>query len=108
MSSLSKCPKCQSEDIHRSRSRTTWEVWRKEITGKRPYRCENCDHRWWTSDLGPRHGDSLRVRHDGLLVPEPPNLRGTVLAYGSGRRELNLTQLDSTERLQQVASDKEG
>ena len=106
MSSLNKCPKCQSEEIHRSRSRTKWESWRKEITGKRPYRCENCEHRWWTVDLGPQRGDFSSAMTDHG-VPDPPNLKGTVLAYGPGRRDVNLAQLDNIDHAPQSVSDDE-
>ena len=51
------CPKCASEDIHRSHTRSTWEAWRKAITGKRPYRCLACDWRGWGPDFGARFGE---------------------------------------------------
>ncbi len=31
---MHQCPKSRSEDVHRSRPKTQWESWRKEITGK--------------------------------------------------------------------------
>ena len=45
-----QCPNCKSPAGHRSRSRSRWERWRKEITGKRPYRCDQCGQRWWAPD----------------------------------------------------------
>ena len=47
-----QCPNCKSAAGHRSRSRSRWERWRKEITGKRPYRCDQCGQRWWAPDEG--------------------------------------------------------
>lgn len=54
---MHECPKCQADDIHRSHTRSIWEVWRKKITGRRPYRCHACDWRGWGADLGSRFVD---------------------------------------------------
>ena len=60
------CPKCESEDIHRSHTRSTWEAWRKAITARRPYRCLACDWRGWGPDFGARFGE-----HGTRLLAEP-------------------------------------
>ena len=39
---MQTCPRCKSAKLQRSRSRSKWEVWRKEITHKRPFRCADC------------------------------------------------------------------
>jgi len=44
---MQQCPKCQSNDIRRSRSRGSWEIWRKQVTSKRPHRCNVCGWRGW-------------------------------------------------------------
>ena len=44
--SVSHCPKCHSTNLRRSPTRNWWERWRKEITGKRPYRCRTCQLAW--------------------------------------------------------------
>ena len=48
-----QCPKCESARVHRSRTRSAWERWRREITGKSPFRCQRCGWRGWKADLGP-------------------------------------------------------
>ena len=85
------CPKCGSDNIHRSRARAKWEEWRQRVTGKRPYRCRKCNWRGWGVDLGV-----LRAA-DGGLVPEPPNLRPMGLARDDRRTALDLEALDTFE-----------
>ena len=48
-----QCPRCKSDRIHFSRTRSKWEGWRKQITGKRPYRCPDCLWRGWDPDPRP-------------------------------------------------------
>ena len=91
---MHRCPQCTSDLIHRSRSRTRWEAWRKVVTGKRLYRCHTCGWRGWTDDLGPP------VTMDGATIPEPPNLQGSALAR-RGASDVDLTEIDQfgpTER----------
>ena len=76
---MQKCPKCGSDNIHRSRAKTTWENWRKETTGKRPYRCHACSWRGWGVDLGPRFTALEKEIAERAMAPEPPNLKGTPL-----------------------------
>ena len=90
-----QCPKCHSDSGHRSRSRSRWEQWRKEITGKRPYRCSECGSRWWAVDEGPRFSDDERAVAERALAPDPPNLAGTMLARDNAPvRDVNLDALD--------------
>lgn len=77
---MRECPRCKSPDIHRSRSRSKWEAWRKEITGKRLYRCAACGWRGWGIDRGPHFGDAQRQTAERAVAPEPPNLQEMALA----------------------------
>jgi predicted RNA-binding Zn-ribbon protein involved in translation (DUF1610 family) len=94
---MHQCPKCKSEHIHRSRVRTTWEGLRKEVTGKRPYRCHECGWRGWSIDLGPKFGDDELEVASRALAPDPPNLKGTDLARDERRDFVDLNQLDALE-----------
>ena len=91
---MDACPKCQSRDIHRSRARSTWEHWRKDLTGKRPFRCRACQWRGWGVDPGPTFSQEEIERAQRAIAPEPPNLQGTALAGQSRPREVDLTALD--------------
>lgn len=95
---MQQCPTCQSDDIQRSRSRSWWEQWRKEITNKRPYRCRGCGWRGWGFDTGPRAGATEQPFSAGQLAPEPPNLRdNSFLGGGARRRSVSLAALDVLE-----------
>ena len=85
------CPKCQSKEIRRSRSRSRWERWRKEITGKQPYRCRACNWRGWM-----RGGltQEMAGSHSRAMAPHPPNLAGTLLARPDPKLQLDLKELD--------------
>jgi len=86
------CPKCHSTNLRRSRTRNRWERWRKEITGKRPYRCRACQWRGWkNTGLVEEAVRSSEARAD---APEPPNLKGTLLARPDPRLSLDLKELD--------------
>jgi len=41
------CPKCGSPRVHRSRTRTFWEQFRKPLTRNRIHRCHSCGWRGW-------------------------------------------------------------
>lgn len=41
------CPKCGSPRVHRSRTRTVWERFRKNFTQARLHRCHACGWRGW-------------------------------------------------------------
>ena len=45
------CPHCNSQRVHRSHARSRVEEWRKTISGKRPYRCFECNWRGWLVPL---------------------------------------------------------
>jgi hypothetical protein len=92
---MQHCPTCKSDDIIRSRTRSRWERWRKEITEKRPFRCQGCGWRGWGVDSGPRPGEVERRVTPRFLAPEPPNLRNTSLWGESARpRSTSLVVLD--------------
>lgn len=105
---MHQCPKCNSDDIHRSRAKSKWEAWRKEITGKRPYRCHACGWRGWGADMGPKFGDRERELAERALAPEPPNLKGTGLARGEHEpNALDLNRLDVLQSIGPRESDEE-
>ena len=85
------CPNCNSTDLRRSHTRSRWERWRKEITGKRPYRCRACQWRGWKR-IGL--GDDAPSSTARAKVPDPPNLRGTALARHDSRARIDLKELD--------------
>lgn len=93
---MAHCPKCNSEDVRRSRTRSRWERWRKEITGRRPYRCRRCEWRGWLV-IDPSEIDRATRRSN---APEPPNLKGTLLARTSKVRKVDLKALDRFNSLQ--------
>jgi hypothetical protein len=86
------CPKCKSDRAHRSRSRSRWERWRKQITGKMAFRCPDCGWRGWAFDT-----DSAIVAAAApVSIPEPPNLQASALAR-TERAEIRLEELDTIE-----------
>ena len=91
------CPKCKSDDIHRSHARTRVEEWRKQITGKRLYRCRACGWRGWGVELGPRFGEGDTQLATRAMAPEPPTLTETIFSHDDQRKELRLDQLDALE-----------
>ncbi|OFW16265.1 MAG: hypothetical protein A3H29_15860 [Acidobacteria bacterium RIFCSPLOWO2_02_FULL_67_21] len=89
---MSQCPKCNSHNLRRSRTRSRWERWRKEITGRRPYRCRACDWRGW---LPISVGDAIEAREAARRkAADPPNLQGTAFARNLQRLTLDVKQLD--------------
>lgn len=89
---MAHCPSCKSDRLRRSRTRSRWERWRKEITGRRPYRCLSCNWRGW---LPIGIGDALEARTQRSQAPDPPNLRGTLLARRNPRHRFEVKQLDA-------------
>lgn len=87
---MSHCPNCNSTNLRRSPTRSRWERWRKEITGKRPYRCRGCQWRGWKA-IGLNDSDLAR---SNAATPDPPNLRGTLLARPDPRLHMDLKELD--------------
>jgi len=86
---MRQCPHCNSNRVHRSRSRTRWERWRKQITGKAAYRCVDCDWRGWAPDTG----SSTVIGIVADPFPEPPNLQDSPLAR-TERGDIRLEELD--------------
>ena len=92
---MHKCLKCKSDKIERSRSRSKWEAWRKDITGKRLFRCQTCGWRGWGYDEGPKF-DPQDVRSaNAALAPEPPNLKDTLLSRRDRRSDVDVSKLDT-------------
>lgn len=89
------CPKCHSTNLRRSPTRNRWERWRKEITGKRPYRCRACQWRGW-KPIGIVDDESS-PSSARAAAPDPPNLKGTVLARSDRRIEFDVKDLDRFE-----------
>ncbi len=95
---MQQCPVCKSDDIQRSRSRSRWERWRKEITEKRPFRCQGCGWRGWGFDTGPKVGEIERQLAAREQAPAPPNLKSTLLWGGAARPgPISLSELDVLE-----------
>jgi hypothetical protein len=89
------CPSCKSDRIHSSRTRSRWETWRKEITGKRAYRCHQCGWRGWGADSGPRFSAEQLDSASRAMAPDPPNLKETLLAREETSRKFDLGELDA-------------
>ena len=81
------CPKCGSRNIHRSRSRSAWEFWRKRITGKRTYRCASCGWRGWGVDSGIRLDEQGRRAADKAVAAK-------LKAGAAGERHNSHDELD--------------
>ena len=95
---MGHCPKCRSENLVRSRCKTRWERWRKQITGKRLYRCRACGWRGWHLNIGAMLAGSHQSR-----VFDPPNLKGTMLAREDSRLQFDLKTLDEFDRVRDKA-----
>ncbi len=67
---MEKCPKCQSMRVHRSRTRSAFERFRRNFTGKAPFRCPACGWRGWGFDFGSRAAGSPAMGRQSDL-PEP-------------------------------------
>jgi len=66
---MEKCPKCQSKRVRRSRTRPGLERVRRTLTGKAPFRCQDCNWRGWAFDFGDSHATmGLGGQPDG---PDP-------------------------------------
>lgn len=65
---MEKCPKCQSNRIHRSRSRNWWERLRRDFSRNRPYRCESCGWRGWGPETDPQFSMPAAAESD---APSP-------------------------------------
>ena len=97
---MERCPKCKAGAVRLSRTKSSWEKWRKALTGKRPFRCRLCAWRGWGLDHGPQFGEAERLAAERAVAPDPPNLAGTVLAAEPKRTlEVNLKALDVLDPL---------
>jgi predicted RNA-binding Zn-ribbon protein involved in translation (DUF1610 family) len=47
---MNSCPSCGSNRVFRSKTRTAFERFRRQLTMKRPYRCHACNWRGWAPD----------------------------------------------------------
>ena len=65
---MEECPKCQSRKVHRSRPRSVFEWFRRNFTGKAPFRCDGCGWRGWGFDFGSPSDGSAGRAPEG---PEP-------------------------------------
>lgn len=93
---MQQCPKCSSDRIHRSRSKSRWERWRKAVTGKRAFRCNACGWRGWGVDEGPTFAEVERAIAERARVPEPPNLGRAGLARDVAKhRDVRAADLDA-------------
>jgi predicted RNA-binding Zn-ribbon protein involved in translation (DUF1610 family) len=45
------CPKCRTGRVHRSKARTMFERFQRELKDERLYRCDECGWRGWLSPL---------------------------------------------------------
>lgn len=96
---MHQCPRCKSDKVHFSRTRSKWEAWRKEITGKRPYRCPDCGWRGWAADSGPRFSPDDVESSSRAIAPDPPNLKETALSREERRpQDVDLDKLDQAIR----------
>ena len=89
-----KCPKCASTDVILSRTRGRWEVWRRQITHKRPYRCRTCSWRGWGVDMGPIFPEQSMQEAANAIAPAPPDLSGTGFTLDEAREPLDVRKLD--------------
>ena len=65
---MHNCPECDSDAVHRSRVQSRWEAWRREFTGKRPFRCHACGWRGWGPEVDHEE-DPLQDPIGELMVP---------------------------------------
>jgi hypothetical protein len=94
-----QCPKCNSEDVHRSRSRSILERLRCHLTAKRPYRCRICGWRNWGLNTGPRFGKKQRKAAAEAIAAAPPNLNSSQLPEQRQPETLfDLRSLDPLEK----------
>jgi predicted RNA-binding Zn-ribbon protein involved in translation (DUF1610 family) len=64
---MTVCPACGSKRIFRSKTRSTFERFRRQFTIKRPYRCHHCAWRGWAAD-----GAQVVSPEDAIDAASPP------------------------------------
>jgi hypothetical protein len=89
---MTSCPKCGSTDLIRSRTKNRWEIWRKEVTSKRPFRCRRCSWRGWALAHGTLAPDPTSAR---ARAPESPALKETPFVRKDKRKAPDLRTLDT-------------
>jgi hypothetical protein len=83
------CPKCGSPRVHRSRTRTFWERFRKNFTHDRVHRCHGCGWRGW----GPVTSEPMRPKDQPDHVRPAPNLEAIDVAV----TEAQVKQVEKAE-----------
>ena len=59
MADVRKCPKCQSENVFRSRRRSLEYL----LPFLRPYRCYSCERRFLMMSRGAAKAERIRLEH---------------------------------------------
>lgn len=78
------CPKCRSNRVHRSRTKTAWERLRRDFSHKRPFRCDECGWRGWGEVTERARPASLPAEGQNGAVPPDFNAIDQALADGRG------------------------
>jgi len=63
LTELCKCPHCGSVDVRRSKRRGFFELFVLRILPLRPYRCKNCDWRYYSLKRAPQSERRLASDH---------------------------------------------
>jgi predicted RNA-binding Zn-ribbon protein involved in translation (DUF1610 family) len=63
------CPKCTTPALLRSHAQSRFEQKRKQVTGKRPWRCHNCGWRGWFEEAALQYPANAKS-------PLPPEIAG--------------------------------
>ena len=91
---MQRCPKCESIEIHRSRSRSTWELVWKTLTRKRTYRCGTCGWRGWGVESGRRFTVDEQAQARSAVATDPIDWNGgDVLEPTPARPPLSMDDL---------------
>ncbi len=65
---MQNCPRCRSNRIHRSRTRTFLERLRRQFSTRRLFRCEACGWRGWGVETESSAEHQEQIRND---LPQP-------------------------------------
>lgn len=97
-----QCPACGSDAVHRSRTRSRWERWRRQITLKAPFRCHGCGARFWRSNTGSGFTHE-EIEAANRAIASPP-FEGTieVAPAAGGTPESVLAELEAGQNRQPV------
>jgi predicted RNA-binding Zn-ribbon protein involved in translation (DUF1610 family) len=81
---MDKCPSCGSTRVFRSKTRSAFERFRRQLTLKHPFRCHACGWRGWAAEsLRTTAGPGEVV---GPPAP-PPDLAAIDSALGGARSD---------------------